>query len=74
MQLHILPLIEAVLPKHGLAVELDHNGQIVRSLHDKGGSVITSISHVLDLGDRLILGSYYAPYIVMLKHSDIQQK
>lgn len=53
-------------PKHALVLELNSGGDIVRSLHDQGGWVLGSISHVLDLGDRLLLGSYEAPHAAVL--------
>ena len=64
LQLYLLPLVESLFPKYGLILELDVNGQISKSLHDKGGDVVTSTSHVLDLGDTLLLGSYQSPYII----------
>lgn len=51
------------LPKHALIIEIDSIGH---SFHDKGGMVLGSVSHVLDLGDRLLLGSYEAPHAAIL--------
>lgn len=62
LQLHLAQFIARIFPKHGLIIEVDTRGQITRSLHDEGGEVIESISHVLDIGDRLLLGSYEAPH------------
>ena len=62
LQLHLANFIARIFPKHGLIIEVNPQGQIVRSLHDEGGEVIESVSQVLDLGDRLLLGSYEAPY------------
>lgn len=53
-----------LIQKHAMIIELDSSGRIVRSLHDPKGLVTTSVSSVLDLGDKLLLGSYFAPYIV----------
>lgn len=64
LQLHLLPLVERFFPKHGLIVELDANGRVFRSLHDQGGDVVVSTSHVLDMGDTLLIGSYSCPYII----------
>lgn len=58
--------VKALVQKHGMIVELDANGRIVRSLHDPHGVVATSATTVLDLGDTLLVGSYYAPYIVVI--------
>ena len=65
-QLHLISVVEFLLPPYGLVVEVNSNGQIVRSFHDQGGHVSASASHVLDLGDTLLVGSYHAPYLVKL--------
>lgn len=57
--------VKALIQKHGMILELDANGQIVKSLHDPNGVVGTSSSSVLDLGDTLLVGSYYAPHIAV---------
>lgn len=51
-------------PKYGMIIELDQDGNIVRSLHDPTGEVVSSVSEVLDTGDALYLGSFHAPYMV----------
>ncbi|KAL5477229.1 hypothetical protein EMCRGX_G023994 [Ephydatia muelleri] len=61
----LMASIKALVQKHGMIVELDASGQIVRSLHDPNGVVVTSTSSVLDLGDTLFIGSYSAPYIAL---------
>ena len=60
-----MELITVLVQKHGMIIELDASGRIVRSLHDPKGVVATSTSSVLDLGDTLIVGSYGAPHIVV---------
>ena len=65
-QLGLAELLAHYLPRHTLVIEVDLDGRIVRSLHDKGGRVLRSVSHVLDLGDRLLLGSYEAPHAAVL--------
>lgn len=65
-KLHLVNLIKVVMPQHGLIFKLDNDGRIVKTLHDVGGTVTSTASHVLDLGDQLIVGSYTAPYIVVL--------
>lgn len=55
--------IKALVQKYGMIAELDASGQVVRSLQDPNGVVATSASSVLDLGDTLLVGSYYAPHI-----------
>ena len=67
LQLHLAQLIAESAPKHALIFEVDSQGQITRSLHDQGGHVLHgAISHVLDLGDRLLLGSYEAPHAAVV--------
>ena len=66
VQLQLVNLIKLVMPQHGLIFKLDNDGHIVKTLHDVGGTVTSTASHVLDLGDQLIVGSYTAPYIVVL--------
>ena len=66
LQLHLARFIAHRLPKHTLVIEVDTAGRILRSLHDPGGRVLESVSHVLDLGDRLLLGSYEAPHAAVL--------
>lgn len=66
LQLGLSRFIAHNLPKHALIIEVDEDGRILRSFHDDGGKVLGSISHVLDLGDRLLLGSYEAPYAAVL--------
>ena len=53
--------------QHGLLLELNDKGQIIRSLHDPTGKVIPGISEVHDDGGILYIGSLYAPYIGKLE-------
>lgn len=53
----------ALTKKYGLVVELDKNGQIVRSLHDPTGTKIPAVSEVEDNDDVLYLGSFNLPYL-----------
>ena len=71
LQLGLAPIFEMTLPHHAMVVELDSAGEVVRSLHDRGGQVTSSVSHVLDQTDRLLMGSYHAPYLVLLNVSDL---
>ena len=54
-------------PGHGFIVELDENGQIIKSLHDPTGKVVPDASEVHDEGDTLWLGSFKAKYIAKLE-------
>ena len=48
-------------------MELDENGQIIKSLHDLTGNVVPDVSEVHDEGDTLWLGSLKANYIAKLE-------
>ena len=72
LQLRLVHFVAHSLPKHALIIEVDSEGNILRSFHDKGGHRLQSISHVLDLGDRLLLGSYEAPYAAVLSLNTTQ--
>lgn len=74
LQLGLVPVIERLLPHHAMVVELNPAGEVVRSFHDQGGDVTTSVSHVLDMGDKLLIGSYHAPFLLLLNLSDIKQQ
>ena len=63
----MVTLLEMVLPQHSMILELSANGTIVQSLHDYGGDVTRATSHVLDLGDKLLIGSYSAPFLLNLQ-------
>ena len=50
-----------------MVLELDEAGHVVRSLHDSSAEVVTGpVSTVLDMGDKLLLGSYLAPHLVVI--------
>lgn len=63
-QLGLIPTFERLAPKHGLVLELDASGQIKQSLHDQSGDVTYATSHILELEDRLLIGSYFEPFIL----------
>ncbi|XP_071962081.1 adipocyte plasma membrane-associated protein-like [Antedon mediterranea] len=51
------------IPKYGLIIEVNQKGEIVQSLHDPTGEVVSSVSEVLDTGNELYLGSFGGNYI-----------
>lgn len=61
-----MTVLEYLLPKHGLVLEVGPDGQLVRSLHDQGGQITHATSHILDRGNSLLIGSYFAPYLLEL--------
>jgi len=56
--------------KHNLILELNENGQVVRSLHDPNGSTISDVSEIHDEGDALWFGSYKSNFIGKLDLKD----
>lgn len=62
----LLPILEKIVPTHAMIVEVDNRGHMVRSLHDSGGKVTGPPSTVLDMKDKLLLGSYFAPHLVVV--------
>ena len=53
----------ALIPQHGLLIELDREGRITQSLHDPDGMHTPAISEAVEDDGVLYLGSYYLPYI-----------
>ncbi len=64
LQLGLVSIAESLVPKHGLVLELDNGGHIVRSLHDQEGLTTHATSHILDLQDQLLIGSYFEPFLI----------
>lgn len=52
-----------MLPKYGLAVEVDQSGKILRSLHDPTGERVGSTCDLADKDGVLYLGSYHLPHM-----------
>lgn len=59
-------LLNRIRSFYGLIIELDHNGNIVRSLHDPSGEKVKAVSEVLDIGHEIYLGSFFSPYMLKL--------
>lgn len=69
LKFHLLPLLRmtGLLIDHGLVLEMDKDGQVVRSLHDEGGHTTSTTSHILEVDNSLLIGSYHAPYLIRVK-------
>lgn len=52
-----------MVPKYGLVIELDMEGNIVRSLHDQSGATLPACSEVHDEKGVLYFGSYFLPFL-----------
>ena len=61
-----LQTLSSWLPAYGLILEVDTDGTILRSYHDPQGAVLSEASEVIDLEDRLYIGSYHSCHIVEL--------
>ena len=54
--------------KHNIIVEMNRDGDILRSVHDPNGEIIFGASQVTELDDgQLLLGSYLAPFAAIAK-------
>ena len=48
-----------------MVLEVDWEGNIVRSFHDPAGSVVREATEVMERpGGKILLGSFQAPYLV----------
>lgn len=54
------------IPKYGLIIEINSEGEITRSLHDPTAEKVQSVSEVEDQNGVLYLGSYYLPHLSRL--------
>lgn len=63
LQVVSMDLVLQYLPKYGLIVEVNEEGQVIRSLHDPTGEVIPAVSEVEDKEGVLYLGSYNLPFM-----------
>ena len=63
-------LLKSFVSKYGIIIVLDEIGNIMDSLQDPGGKVISSASEVTEHDGTLYIGSYYANFIGKLKLRD----
>ena len=66
-------LIRLLGRPYGLLLEINQDGEIIRSLHDPSGGNIPAVSEVEDINGVLYLGSYFSPFIgrLDLQHIDV---
>ncbi|KAJ8309300.1 hypothetical protein KUTeg_014174, partial [Tegillarca granosa] len=69
-------LITKMIPKYGLAIEINEDGKIIRSLHDPTGQVVPAVSEIEDKDGVLYLGSYNLPFLsrLYLRNSTCQRE
>lgn len=81
--LHPRPALKRILSKlpgffwpkpapYGLVLEMDENGNIIRSLHDPGGEHLSIITSVKETDSMLYMGSLYNDRIGVLDLEDIR--
>ena len=61
-----------LIPKYGLVIHLNEEGEITKSLHDPTGSRIPAVSEIEDKDGILYMGSYNMPYIGKLNLNSIK--
>lgn len=66
-QFRLFDILFQFAPQHGMVVRLSSEGEIEETLWDEGAKVISEVSSVLDVGDKLYFGSYKAPYLASLE-------
>ncbi|XP_076442475.1 adipocyte plasma membrane-associated protein-like [Babylonia areolata] len=56
-------LIVSVVPKYGLIIEMNEEGEIIRSLHDPTGTKVPATSEGEEKDGVLYMGSYNLPFL-----------
>jgi sugar lactone lactonase YvrE len=69
---YLATLFTMVKPKYGIIVELDSSGNIVSSMQDPNGQVISDVSQVSDDGaNHLYLGSFHSDFIAKVPKKNL---
>ena len=55
--------IGRMVPKYGLVLEMDAQGNIIGSLHDQTGTTMPAVSEVREVDGVLYFGSYFLPFL-----------
>ncbi len=63
-----LDKIVSIIPKYGLFLEMDYDGNFLRSWHDKEGKIIEAVTCVTHHDHKLYLGSFYHDYIGVIDY------
>ena len=53
----------SMIPKHGLLLELNKDGKVIRTLHDPTGKQVPAVSEAEEKNGVIYLGSYNLPYL-----------
>ena len=62
----------SLIPKYGLVLHLNEQGEITGSLHDPTGTKVPAVSEVEDKNGILYMGSYNLPYLSKLNLNSIK--
>jgi streptogramin lyase len=57
-----------LLPKYGLVVEYDLDGNVLKSWHDPTGQVVSGCTNIAIHDGKMYLGSFYIGYIVQVDY------
>ena len=59
--------IGRMVPKYGMIIELDAQGNIISSMHDQTASTFPAVSEVQEKDGVLYIGSYFLPFLGRLE-------
>jgi hypothetical protein len=68
MNLRYIALVSKVVPKYGLLVEYDMDGNVIKSWHDPTGRVVESASIAVVHDDKVYMGSYHSSFIAVVDY------
>ena len=57
-----------VLPKYGLLVEYDLNGNIIKSWHDPSGKVVEDTANAVIHNNKIYIGSFHSDFIAVIDY------
>ncbi|XP_064632804.1 adipocyte plasma membrane-associated protein-like [Lineus longissimus] len=60
------------LPRHNYFLEIDGDGNILKSFHDPDGKIIRGISEVFEHDGRLYIGHHEFPYVSVMDVKDLE--
>jgi len=63
-----LMLTFKVLPKYGLLVEYDLNGNIIKSWHDPSGKVVEDTANAVIHNNKIYIGSFHSDFIAVIDY------
>ena len=61
-------IVLTALPRYGLLVEYDLNGNVIKSWHDPNGKVLQAISDAQIKDGKVYLGSFFDNYVAVIDY------